>query len=69
MQRLESAVVRAVDDRNTAHRPSPGIVVKSCLDKCDRAAFVLLHTPDGTAAFPNATPAQLDEALDQLDAG
>ncbi len=46
-----------------------GVVVKRCLDKCDRGAFVLLHTPHGTASLPEATCDQLDEALTQLDAG
>ena len=54
-----------------AHRrddgdPGFGIVAKRCLDKCESAAIVLVHTPDGTAGLPEATNAQLDEALAQL---
>jgi NADH:ubiquinone oxidoreductase subunit E len=44
-----------------------GIVAKRCLDKCEHAPMVLLHTPDGTAGLPEATIAQLDEALAQID--
>jgi NADH:ubiquinone oxidoreductase subunit E len=43
-----------------------GVVAKRCLDKCEHAPIVLLHTPDGTAGMPAATVAQLDEALAQV---
>lgn len=43
-----------------------GIVAKRCLDKCDSAAMVLVHTPDGSAALPMATVEGLDEALAQV---
>ncbi len=43
-----------------------GIVAKRCLDKCDSATLVLVHTPDGTAALPMATIEALDEALAQV---
>jgi hypothetical protein len=41
-------------------------VVKPCLDKCQAAPVVLVHTPDGTAGLPKATTAQLDESLEHL---
>jgi NADH:ubiquinone oxidoreductase subunit E len=43
-----------------------GIVVKPCLDKCQAAPVVLVHTPDGPAGLPKATTAQLDESLEHL---
>jgi hypothetical protein len=53
-------------DRRSEGSPNFGIVTKRCLDKCDNAAMVLLHTPDGTAALPMATVASIDEAIAQL---
>ena len=49
--------------RDDDDKPLFGIVAKRCLDKCDRAAVVLVHTPDGTAGLSAATVEQLDEAL------
>ena len=46
--------------------PRFGIVAKRCLDKCERAAVVLAHSPDGTASFAQAKPEQLDEAIATL---
>jgi hypothetical protein len=46
--------------------PRFGIVAKRCLDKCDHAALVLVHTPNGTAALPAASIDALDEALAQV---
>lgn len=43
-----------------------GIVAKRCLDKCERAAVVLAHSPNGTASFAEAKPEQLDEAIATL---
>ncbi len=40
-----------------------GIVTKRCLDHCDRAAVVLLHTPDGVVGMAHATVEKLDEAI------
>ena len=49
--------------RQEAGAPLFGVVAKRCLDKCERAAVVLVHTPDGTAGLAAATIEQLDEAL------
>lgn len=43
-----------------------GIVTKRCLDLCDRAAVVRVHTPDGVATLPAATTDALDEAIPQV---
>ena len=62
---------RALDvhgQRRHAGAPGFGVVARSCLDRCEQAAVVLLHTPDGTAGLPAATLAELDEALAQLPA-
>lgn len=42
-----------------------GVVPKRCLDKCDRAAVVLIKTPDGTAGISEATPESVAEAVSQ----
>lgn len=57
------------NERRDAEQPNFGIVAKRCLDKCQAAPVVLVHTPDGTAGLPRATPAQLDESLEQLFEG
>jgi NADH:ubiquinone oxidoreductase subunit E len=45
-----------------------GIVAKRCLDRCDRAAVVLVHTPAGTAGLAHATAESVEEALAQATA-
>jgi NADH:ubiquinone oxidoreductase subunit E len=42
------------------------IVPVSCLDRCDRAAAVVIESADGTLVLEEATPAKLDEALTAL---
>lgn len=41
------------------------IQAKSCLDKCEHAPTVLVHTPDGSALIEQATPDKLREAVAQ----
>ena len=45
-----------------------GVVAKRCLDQCDKAAVVFIHTPSGKAGIAAATVADLDQALEQLRA-
>ena len=56
--------------RHAKHRDGDktgfGVVAKRCLDKCEHAPIVMVHTPDGTAGMPAATVAQLDEAFEQV---
>jgi NADH:ubiquinone oxidoreductase subunit E len=52
--------------RRDQDAPTFGIVAKRCLDKCERAAVVFAHSPDGTASFAQATPDELDEAIETL---
>lgn len=42
-----------------------GVVPRRCLDKCDRAAVVVVRTPDGTAGLSEATPETVEEAVTQ----
>jgi NADH:ubiquinone oxidoreductase subunit E len=53
-------------ERRDDEQPNFGIVAKRCLDKCQSAPVVLVHTPDGSAGLPQATIANLDESLQQL---
>lgn len=53
-------------DRAEAGKPVFDIRVRDCLDRCEQPPMVALETPDGTAALPKATAADIDEALDQL---
>jgi NADH:ubiquinone oxidoreductase subunit E len=61
MHLLKKRAARIDDDA-----ASFGIVVKRCLDHCDKAAMMFVQTPDGRAAIPEASVAKLDEALAQL---
>jgi NADH:ubiquinone oxidoreductase subunit E len=54
--------------RQEAGEPSFGVVPRRCLDKCDRAAVVLVKTPDGTAGLSEATPETVGEAVAQASA-
>lgn len=49
--------------RREAGQPSFGVVPKRCLDKCDRAAVVIVKTPDGTAGISEATPEMVAAAV------
>ncbi len=49
--------------RRAAGQPSFGVVPKRCLDKCDRAAVVLVKTQDGTAGISEATPEAVADAV------
>ena len=40
-----------------------------CLDRCDRAPAVIVHTPDGVAALDGVTDADLTAAVEQLCEG
>jgi hypothetical protein len=40
-----------------------GIIPKRCLDKCDRAATVIVKTPDGAAGISEATPEAIEAAV------
>ncbi len=42
------------------------IVPRSCLDKCQSAAAVVVVTPDGRAVIEKATVAAIDEALETI---
>lgn len=42
------------------------IVPRACLDQCDKAAAVLVVSPDGHALIPEATTDDLDEAIAEL---
>jgi len=41
--------------------------VKSCLDKCDKAAVVQIDSPAGTLYVTEASPRKLDEALAAIE--
>lgn len=45
------------------------IAAKSCLDKCDHAPVVAVHTPDGTAVLTNATEKTIAEAVAEACGG
>ncbi len=51
--------------RIEAGQLSFGLVPRRCLDKCDRAAVVMVRTPDGTAGLSEVTPAAVEEAVEQ----
>jgi NADH:ubiquinone oxidoreductase subunit E len=59
-------LVHLLKRREQADGPAFGIVAKRCLDKCDQAAVVFIHTPDGKAGLSAAKVADLDQALEQL---
>lgn len=46
--------------------PTFGVVAKRCLDKCENAAVVFVHTPDGKAGLREASVDDLKKALEQL---
>jgi hypothetical protein len=50
-------------ERREAGEPRFGIVAQRCLDHCDKAALVLLRTPNGVAGLPRATVADMDAAI------
>jgi hypothetical protein len=39
------------------------LAVRSCLDRCDRAAVVQIDSPAGTVVITEVSPVRLDEAL------
>jgi NADH:ubiquinone oxidoreductase subunit E len=43
-----------------------GIIPRRCLDSCERAAVVLIKTPDGMAGIAGATTDSIDDAVAQL---
>ena len=43
------------------------LAVKSCLDKCDKAAVVQIDSPAGTLVVTEASPRKLDEALAAIE--
>ena len=51
--------------RIEAGETSFGVVPRRCLDKCDRAAVVIVKTPDGTAGLSEATPEAVEAAVAQ----
>jgi len=59
------ALLDARDDC-TADGPTFVVRVKSCLDRCDKAAVVEVHTSAGMAVVTEATPDALREAVDTL---
>ena len=65
VQLLDHLLLRHAE-RRTDDQPPFGIVAKRCLDKCQHAPMVFVHTQDGTAALPEASVTQLDEALEAL---
>ena len=46
-------------------RPVFDILSKSCLDRCEHAPAVEVHTPDGNAVIEQANPDKLREAIEQ----
>ena len=64
---LECLEVLADTRRNRLDedRPVFDIFAKSCLDRCEHAPAVQVHTPDGSALIEQATPAKLREAIAQ----
>ena len=44
-------------------RPLFDISARSCLDRCEHAPAVQVHTPDGTALIEQATPEKMREAV------
>ncbi len=42
------------------------LVPRACLDRCDRAPAIEVHTPDGIAVIPGATRDSVAEALADL---
>ena len=63
---LLDRVLEVHGQRAQAGEPGFGVVARACLDRCEGAAVILLHTPDGTAGLRAATLAELDEALEAL---
>jgi NADH:ubiquinone oxidoreductase subunit E len=60
------ALDHLIDIRGRDDAPRFSIGVKTCLDACQHAAVVAIHTEDGTATIAAADPAKLDEALAEL---
>jgi NADH:ubiquinone oxidoreductase subunit E len=46
--------------------PAFSIVARRCLDLCEQAAMVRVHTPDGVATLVKAGAADIDAALAQV---
>ena len=53
------------NERAEAGKQLFNVVTKSCLDKCDHAPVLALHTPDGMAVLTNATDKTIAEAVAQ----
>ena len=53
-------------DRWADRRGKFALAVRSCLDRCEHAAVVVVDSPDGTAVIDQATPAKVDAALDAI---
>jgi len=60
------ALLDARDERIQSGGSTFAVRVKSCLDRCDKAAVVEVHTADGTAVIAEGTPDAVVEAIDHL---
>lgn len=60
------AALDARDERTAAGKSDVAVTVRSCLDRCDKAAVVEVRTPDGTAVIAEATPSALTSAIAEL---
>lgn len=58
-------LIKLRSQRVEAGQPAFGLVPRRCLDKCDRAAVVLVKTPEGTAGLSETTPESVAEAVAQ----
>lgn len=65
LDRIEH-LLRARDRRTEASQPAFDVLVRGCMDRCDQAPVVVVHTPDGVAAVPAEDNANLDAALAEL---
>jgi NADH:ubiquinone oxidoreductase subunit E len=57
------ALVEIYQERDADERPLFDIVPKRCLDRCSQPPAVMVHTRDGVATLPEATPSGLADAV------
>jgi NADH:ubiquinone oxidoreductase subunit E len=57
------ALVEIYQERDADGQPLFDIVPKRCLDRCSQPPAVMVHTRDGVATLPEATPASLADAV------
>jgi NADH:ubiquinone oxidoreductase subunit E len=62
LERIDQLVDIRIE-RAEAGKKVFNIAAKSCLDKCEHAPVIALHTPDGTAVLTNASEKDLAEAV------